>query len=353
MEFILKQFGFDAKQFEIEKFGSGHINNTFLLISSSGNFILQKINIFVFKNPDIIAENVSRTSEYLNCKHPEYLFIHCLKTISGEELLEHNGEFWRISPFVENSYSINILEDPTMAQEAAAAFGKLTKNLHGMPTDGLKPSIEGFHDLAWRFEQFLEAETNCSSERKSIAKEQIDFYIQHKYLVETYLDIVKNPNYPVRMMHHDTKINNVLFDKNTNESIAVCDLDTLMPGRIISDLGDMVRTYTSPESEESVDFEHVVVRDAYFEALIKGYLGELKTLLTDAEKHSLIFAGPFMIYMQGLRFLADFLNNDVYYPTKYPEHNLNRAINQRVLLEDYFGKEGGFQLLIENILNSN
>lgn len=96
-----------------------------------------------------------------------------------------------------------------------------------------------------------------------------------------------------------------------------------------------------------------MVRDAYFEALIKGYLGELKKLLTDAEKQSLIFAGPFMIYMQGLRFLADFLNNDVYYPTKYPEHNLNRAINQRVLLEDYFRKEGGFQLLIENILNSN
>jgi hypothetical protein len=152
-------------------------------------------------------------------------------------------------------------------------------------------------------------------------------------------------------MHHDTKINNVLLNKDTYEGICVCDLDTLMPGKIISDLGDMVRTYVCPVSEEERDFSLIVIRDEYYEALMQGYLAEIGGTLTKVEKEQLFFAGKFMIYMQGIRFLTDYLNGDVYYPIKYPAHNYDRAKNQLVLLRRLMEKETVLQAIIDKCLH--
>ena len=352
MKQILLAFGLDSTIFEINKFGSGHINDTYLLFSPRTNekYILQKINTSVFSNPRIIAENIYSTSEFLNQNHPEYLFIHERKTISGENIFEENKNYWRISPFIKNSYSIDTVSKEEMAFEAAKAFGLFVKNLNGMPLDGLKPSIPNFHNLSWRYEQFEEALINGNPDRIKEESEEIKFYIDQKFLIKIYEKIISDPNYPTRMIHHDTKINNVLFDQETNKSICVCDLDTLMPGKIISDFGDMVRTYTSVESEESIDFENVKIRIPFFNALTEGYLSQLKNLLSAAEKENLFFSGPFMIYMQGLRFLTDYLNNDTYYPIKYSNHNLNRAKNQRFLLIDTFKKEDELRAIIEKSL---
>ena len=351
MEHILKSFGLEPTKYSIKSFGSGHINSTFLLESDTTNLklVLQKININVFKEPLIIAQNIGNTSNYLAKTYPNYLFIHQIKTKDGQDLALLHGDYWRLSAFIPNSYSINSVSDPEMAFEAGQAFGQLTKNLHDMPVDGLKPSIPGFHDLGWRYEQFEDALQNGNHERKAAIKEEIEFIQNHKYLVDTYKAIINNVDYPTRMIHHDTKINNVLFDQTTHKGLCVCDLDTLMPGKIISDLGDMVRTYTCEESEESVEFDKIKIRKAYFEALMKGYLSQMKTLLSPAEKENLFFAGPFMIYMQGLRFLTDYLNNDIYYPIKYPENNLNRAKNQRILLEDLLNNKEELELIIEKI----
>ena len=131
----------------------------------------------------------------------------------------------------------------------------------------------------------------------------------------------------------------MLLDADTQQGLAVCDLDTLMPGKVISDLGDMIRTFVSPVSEESTDFEKVVVREDFYQALVEGYLSEMKAVLTETEKSAVFYSGLFLVYMQGIRFLADYLNGDIYYPIKYPEHNLNRARNQMVLLQDLYAKE--------------
>jgi Phosphotransferase enzyme family len=346
---ILKLFGLEPDNYTYKPFGSGHINATFLLESSSENkqFVLQKINIHVFKEPSIIAKNIGNTSDYLAKYHPEYLFIHQIKTTNGEDLAVVDGEYWRLSPFIPNSYSINSVSEPEMAYEAGKAFGLLTKNLHFMPLNGLQPSIPGFHDLAWRYQQFEDSLVYGNQNRIKEVAEEIEFIKSQKHLVEVYHNIIQNHDYPTRMIHHDTKINNVLFDKTTNKSICVCDLDTLMPGKIISDIGDMVRTYTCEKSEESIEFDKIKVRTAYFEALMKGYLSQMKTLISPAERDNLFFAGPFMIYMQGLRFLTDYLNNDIYYPIKYAEHNLNRAKNQRILLEDLLSKESELMTIIK------
>jgi hypothetical protein len=348
---ILSAFGLEANNFEISKFGSGHINHTYLLSSLKEKYILQKINIQVFKEPQIIAKNIHQTSEYLSKTHPDYLFIHEIKTSDNKSLLEKNGEYWRLSPFIAQSYSINTLKDPQMAFEAATAFALLTKNLHSMPIDGLEPSIKGFHDLSLRFDQFKEALKNAQNSKKEEADLEIKLALKYQYLVETYEEIINDANYPIRMIHHDTKINNVLFNEDTHKSLCVCDLDTLMPGRIISDLGDMVRTYTCEESEESINFEKIAIRKPYFEALVQGYLSIMKPFLTPSEKKHLFYSGPFMIYMQGLRFLTDFLNNDIYYPTKHAMHNLHRAKNQRFLLENLLKHEQQFNKFIANILS--
>ncbi len=352
MKQILLAFGLDSSIFEINRFGSGHINDTYLLFSSSTNerFILQKINTGVFSNPRIIAKNIYSASQFLNQNHPEYLFIHERKTITGENIFEENGNYWRLSPFIKNSYSIDTVSKEEMAFEAAKAFGLFVKNLNGMPLDGLKPSIPDFHNLSWRYVQFTEALKKGNADRIKEEAEEIKFFIDQKILIKIYENIISDPNYPTRMIHHDTKINNVLFNRDTNKSICVCDLDTLMPGKIISDFGDMVRTYTCAESEESTNFKNIKIRIPFFKALTKGYLSQLKNLLSVEEKENLFFAGPFMIYMQGLRFLTDYLINDTYYPTKYPKHNLNRAKNQRLLLVDIFKKEKELREIIDQTL---
>ncbi len=353
LEHILKLFGLEPDNYTYNHFGSGHINATFLLDSISENkqFVLQKININVFKEPYIIAKNIGNTSDYLAKNHPEYLFIHQIKTTNREDLAVVDGEYWRLSPFIPNSYSINSVSEPQMAYEAGKAFGLLTKNLHHMPLDGLQASIPGFHDLAWRYQQFEESLKNGNQNRIQEVAEEIEFIKSQKDLVSVYQNIIQNQDYPTRMIHHDTKINNVLFNKTTNKSLCVCDLDTLMPGKIISDIGDMVRTYTCEKSEESTEIDKIKVRTEYFEALMNGYLSQMKSLITPAEKESVFFAGPFMIYMQGLRFLTDYLNNDTYYPIKYPNHNLNRAKNQRILLQDFYSKEKEMKNIIGKILD--
>lgn len=322
---------------DYKPFGSGLINDTFLISTEKQQFILQKINKNVFKNPETIANNLRMAGEYLAKEHPEYIFIQPLQTLDKHDFVVADGEYWRLIPFVANSYSINEVTTKEQAFEAAKAFGRLTRNLHGLPIADFRATIPDFHHLSWRVEQFEEATVSASVERKTMAAEWIEKFGSRKDILDTYEHLISSPDCPIRLMHHDTKINNVLFDKTTNKAIAVCDLDTLMPGRIISDIGDMHRTYLCLLSEESTDFEAIKVRKIVYDAIMKGYLSELNDLLTETEKAHLHFGGVFMIYMQGIRFLADFLNNDVYYQIKYPLHNLNRAINQWRLLEEFEG----------------
>ncbi|WP_373515714.1 phosphotransferase enzyme family protein, partial [Persicitalea sp.] len=324
---------------EPRRFGSGHINDTFLVESDSGAcYVLQKINSRVF-DVGAIASNLRLAAQHMSKHHSDYLFVAPIPTLSGEELVEVDGESWRLTPFVPNSNTINEATSPAQAYESARQFGLLARNLDGLDMAKFQATIPDFHNLSFRFEQFQEAIVRAGEERKIKAQEMITYFLDKKQIVATYENLLQNPDFPDRLMHHDTKINNVLLDTDTQRGLAVCDLDTLMPGKVISDLGDMVRTYVSPVSEESVEFEKVVVREDYYRALVEGYLAEMKEVLTETEKSAIFFSGLFLVYMQGIRFLADYLNGNVYYPTKYPDHNLDRARNQMVLLQDLYAKE--------------
>ena len=247
-------------------------------------------------------------------------------------MLELNGVYYRIFPFVEDSVAKTVLETAEQAFEAARQFGLFTKNLAGFDCSQLKTTLPKFHDLVLRDQQFMDAIEHGNQERRNIAKGIIDKLIDYRFITHRYEQIISNPNFKLRPTHHDTKISNVLFNSQ-DKAICVIDLDTLMPGYFISDLGDMMRTYLCPVSEEEADFSKITIRKAFYDAVIDGYCSEMGPELSKDELDAIPYAGQFMVYMQALRFLTDYLNNDIYYGAKYPDQNLVRAENQLVLLE--------------------
>ena len=190
-----------------------------------------------------------------------------------------------------------------------------------------------FHDLTWRYEQFHTALAQAQSERKELAFNAIDNCLRFSHLVKTYTALINENALKPRITHNDTKINNILFDTETKKAVCVIDLDTLMPGYFIYDLGDMVRTFVSPVSEEEMDLSKITFREDIYQALLRGYLSEMAGELSEQEMKSIPFSGLMMTYIMALRFLADYLNGDVYYTTKYEGQNLVRAVNQLSLLE--------------------
>lgn len=336
---ILKQFEIEGEGLVVEAFGSGLINHTWIVQHKGKKYILQKINKKVFNDPYSIDSNLRLLSSYLSSHHPGYLFTEPLRTKDQKSLAEtDNDSCYRLFSFVEGSHSYTVVEDKELAYEAARQFGKFTRLLSGIDIDQLKITLPDFHNLSLRYRQFEHAKAAASKSRLAKAAAYVDALNACRSIVDVYEDILINPAFKKRVTHHDTKISNVLFDGN-NKGLCVIDLDTVMPGYFISDVGDMMRTYLSPAGEEETDFSKVDVREDYFQAIVKGYLSEMQDELTTTEKEYFVYAGKFMIYMQALRFLADYLNNDVYYGAKYESHNLNRAVNQITLLNKLAEKE--------------
>lgn len=315
---------------------NGLINNTYKITTPTNeHFVLQKINEYVFTNPYIIESNIKHIASYLEKKHPQYFFTKPLKLPSGNQMMLVAGEgYFRIFPFVADSHSKKVVQTPQQAYEAAAQFGKFTSLLNNFDVSLLQNSIPDFHHLTLRYQQFEEALQKGNPNRIAEVKEEIIFLQSHKNIAKQYNAIVNNSSFKFRVTHHDTKISNVLFDSD-DKALCVIDLDTIMPGYFISDLGDMFRTYLSPANEEETDFTKIKVRKEYYDAIVNGYLSFMKDSLTDQEMQHIHYAGEFMIYMQALRFLTDYLNNDIYYGAKYEAHNYNRAKNQIVLLQKF------------------
>ena len=349
---VLKAYGFTKENTKITQIGTGLINRTYLLspLFEKQKYILQNINTSVFKSPQAIANNLRIIADYLSFTYPDYLFIKPVPTVNSEEMAHVHNEYWRMLPFVPNTISLDVLADPKQAYEAAKQFGKLSRLLDNFDAHALQPTIPGFHDLGLRYEQFLLAVNQTTEELKKQAAPQIENALTHKYILDYYISYVHRKDFPDRVMHHDTKISNVLLDDKTYTGICVIDLDTIMPGKFISDLGDMMRTYLCAFTENETDLTKIKIRLPYFEAMIKGYLSEMKSILTATEKELILFSGKYIIYMQALRFLTDFLVGNQYYPTNYPTQNLDRAKNQFKLLYEITVNEKELQDIIEENL---
>lgn len=339
---ILSYYGFNGKEPGIVPFGTGLINRTWKITCEDEEYILQRINDQVFKVPEDIAHNIAEVADYLHRTHPGYLFVSPLQTTGGKNMLRHPTEgCFRIFPFVKGSHTTDVVSSPSEAFEAASAFGKFTALLAGFDASRLRITLPSFHDLSLRYRQFLDALDEGNVGRIREAAALIEFIRDHRSIVDRYEKIRQDPAFRIRVIHHDTKISNILFD-NDGKSLCVIDTDTMMPGYFISDLGDMMRTYLSPVSEEEKDFSKIAVRDDIYAAIVKGYCAHMSEYLTATEKDHFVYAGQFMIYMQAIRFLTDHLNNDVYYGARYEGHNFVRAGNQVTLLQRLIEKETGF-----------
>lgn len=323
----------------VEPFGSGLINHTWKVTTPASSYILQRVNESVFSRPGDIAYNIRLVADYLNTYYPEYRFVAPVKADNGQDLTYVEGQgYFRLFPFVTGSCSRDIVETPDQAYEAAKVFGRFTRLLSGLDAGQLRITIPSFHDLSLRYRQFLLALEKGDPQRLQESRFLINTLTQYTDIVVAFEGIKKNLEFRLRVTHHDTKISNVLFD-STGKGLCVVDLDTLMPGYFISDVGDMMRTYLSPVSEEERDFDKIVIRDEYYKAIVRGYYDEMKDVLTPTEKRYFFYAGQFMIYMQALRFLTDHLNGDTYYGARYPGHNFARATNQVVLLQRLMERE--------------
>jgi thiamine kinase-like enzyme len=348
---ILSRYGFDESEFSVKVFGSGLINHTWKIIYAGKEFLLQRINQQVFNHPADILENCSLLAAYFKKHHPDYLFVAPLPALNHQNyVVDAENNYYRLFPFIRNSYTCNTVSRPELAREAAVQFGKFTRLFSSFDPGQLHITLPDFHNLSARQKQFELALQEGSPLRKNNASESIAYLNEQQQIVDSFELAVKNNIFFRRVIHHDAKINNVLFETGTDRGLCVIDLDTVMTGYYISDVGDMLRTYLSPASEEEPDFSLIQIREDYFEEIVKGYLSEMLQELSEQELQYFVYAGKFAIYMQAIRFLGDYLNNDRYYQVKYAEQNLVRTNNQCVLLKKYIEKEKRMQAILENYL---
>jgi aminoglycoside phosphotransferase (APT) family kinase protein len=341
---IARHFSFSGKWQSGKPFGSGHINDTFLLTYEQewgeiNRYILRRINQSVFRQPRPLIENTGKV-----CRHIEQkLTAEVLPDASRRVLKlilangapwfrDETGEYWCAYRFVEDTVAIDTVESLAQAYEAARAFGRFQRQLADLDPAEIVETIPWFHHLARRYDTFEQAIADDSFGRLKEVGPEVEFILSRKSLASPVLQALEAGSLPLRVIHNDTKVNNVLLDEITGEGLCVIDLDTVMPGTVIYDFGDMVRTFTSPAAEDEQDLTQVSMRMDIFEALTRGYLSEAHEFLTTTERSMLVYGAKLLTMLMGIRFLTDYLMGDVYYKIHRPTHNLDRSRTQLELL---------------------
>lgn len=341
---ILKQYGFPEESVsEFAPYGDGLINRTYRFVADGKAYLLQQINTVVFKNPEGLMENFVNVTEYLKKKIAAYggdterETLTAIKTTDGKNIAVANGDTYRLMIFID-AISINAAEKAEQLYTVAATFGKFQNMLADYPADTLFEVIPDFHNTPKRFEHLLTAIKENKAGRLESIKAEIDYALSMKDRIGVVAEGLKDGSIPLRVTHNDTKLNNVLLNKETMEGVCVIDLDTVMPGSYLYDYGDALRFAGNNTIEDDPDLSKVYLDTQKFAAFTKGYLSEVKSVLTKKEIELLPFSIELLTYECGIRFLADYLNGDTYFKIKYPEHNLVRARNQFKLAQDVDSK---------------
>lgn len=343
---ILSSFDFKGELLGFEQFGSGHINTTYLAkYSEDGaqvSYVVQKVNTNVFKNIDDLMGNVFAVTSFLRDKikanggDPCRETLNFMKTVTGDLYYKaDDGSCYRAYRFVDNSKCCDSVSSAEIFEKSGLAFGRFQKYLSDFPATTLKETIPNFHNTIWRFEnEFLPAVQADKAGRAAQCRGEIDFVINRREDCAHLTDLIDKGEIPIRVTHNDTKLNNVLFDNDSDEAICVIDLDTVMPGLALYDFGDSIRFGANTCAEDEKDTSKVAIDLDYFAAYAKGFLKEAGESFTQTEKDNLAFSAKLMTLECGMRFLTDYLNGDTYFRTAYPEHNLVRAKDQFALVAD-------------------
>lgn len=314
---------------------SGHINTTYVLEikSLSEKFILQKINTNVFKSPEALMNNIRLVTEFMAKKGVKTLNF--IKANDGKLFSEANGDFWRVCNFLENSINLSELEtDKAVYEKAGLALGDFQKALLDFDAEKLCEIIPDFHNTKKRYKDFENSVSQNASGRAADCTAEIAFVQNYSFLSQIIQNKIEDGTIPVRVTHNDTKLSNIMADKDTKDVICLIDLDTIMPGSILYDFGDALRTAASTAAEDEADLAKVHFSKENYDGFEKGYLSAYGDFISENEKKLLLYSVAVMTYECGMRFLADYINGDIYFHTDYNEHNLVRARNQFKLVEE-------------------
>ena len=358
LEKLIGRFQIVAEFEEGHAWTKGHINDTYIVTCRQGGtpirYILQRINHYVFHYPELVMQNVKLTTEHLRKKivavNSRDLTRRTMTLVPARGgapyYRDRDGNYWRTYVFIERVTSVHVAGQPSQAGQVGRAFGLFQKRLADVPTEKVQETIPNFHNGLLRLGALEEIVAADSAGRVAGAQAEIDFCRRHRGTVGLLLDAQERGVLPLRITHNDTKIDNVLFDRDSGEVVCIVDLDTVMPGLVHYDFGDMMRTLTSPAAEDECDLTKVTMRLEYFEELAKGYLAEASEFLTQAERDHLAISGKVITLTLGIRFLTDHLNGDAYFRVHREGQNLDRARVQFKLVESMLEQEKSMKEVI-------
>ena len=346
---ILNAFFSGSEITSVSKFGNGHIKKTFLITTKEEKYILQNINTIVFPDAELLIKNHLLVDKIISSTNDKsYQIPKLLKTNAGNNFYkDKKGNYWRAFNFLNNTYSIEKTETTQQAEEAGRAYGWFISALDNNTGEKPEMPLKDFHNLFFRIQEFNEALANDVAGRSQEISKEITFYLLRTEFMLEIDSLIKS--IPKRIVHNDTKINNLLFSDGKVE--AIIDLDTVGEGSLLHDFGDSLRTIANSADEDETNLDKVEFNLDYFSAYTEGFLKHTSTLLNGAEKQFLSSAPAFMTYIIGLRFLTDYLNGDVYFGVSKPQHNLIRARVQQKLIQDIESKDQEINSIVNKLLS--
>ncbi len=354
---IANQFNLSGAVVDLHAFGSGHIHDTYKVTTTGPvAYVLQKINIQVFRDPVAVMENLRAVTTHIRKKLEDAGYLDIRRNVLVPVWLR-NGDLmyrddvqqvWRCFEYITDHQSFDKAVDNDQVYEGGKAYGQFLQQLADLPVEGVRDTIPDFHNLDFRLWQFRDSLEHGKKDR---IREMAALITEMEARAEDML-VIRNMGQagriPLRIVHHDTKINNVLYGMD-GKALCVIDLDTVMPGYVHDDFGDAIRTFTNTGEEDDADLNRVGMHIGYFEAFARGFLEATRNMLTPTEKQYLALSARVMTYMQVLRFFTDYLNGDTYYKIHHPLHNLQRTHAQFALLRSMEEQYGEMVSIVERM----
>ena len=355
---VCEKFRLNGTFLSAQRYGEGHINDTFLVKTDRDKYILQRVNDNVFKNPKAVMENIALVTEFIqkqvmlrggDVKREALTLIRTIDDMNYYEA--EDGKIFRMYVFIDNATSHQIIKDGKVFYQAAKAFGRFQKILKKFPANELSETIVNFHNTKDRFCKLKEAIKNDKLGRLSTVKAEVDFALKREEDAGIIVDALSSGEIPYRVTHNDTKLNNIMIDDETGAGICVIDLDTVMPGSLLYDFGDSIRFGASTAPEDELDLDKVSMDIELFEEYAKGYLEELGDDIEKKEIELLSMSAKIMTLECGVRFLTDYLDGDTYFKIHRENHNLDRARTQFKLVWDMEQKMERMQEIVSKFIN--
>ena len=349
---VSRLFRIEYEYLGFETIQMGNVNRTYKVNfkqpdGTPKSFLVQNVNTYAFRNPIGLMDNIDQVTEHIRAKKPGQLALHFHHTADRKTYVVDGSNFWRMTNYVP-SVTYNAVSDLDILRNAGKAFGEFQMDLHDFDINRLIETIPGFHNTRQRYEKFIQSVQENKAGRADEVREEIDFLMSVQDLACKLTDLQMAGELPLRVTHNDTKINNVLFHPETSDAMIVIDLDTVMPGLMGHDFGDAIRFAANFVEEDCKDYDKVGVNLEVFRAFAEGFLSKTANTMTDKEVETLALSCFVLTAELATRFLADYLDGDLYFNTKYPGHNLVRTRCQIALAKDMLKKMDEMEKIVRD-----